>query len=128
MLPPRNSSGPLATRTATLALVCFLLLSCAFIGCKKSGRSVDARFRKIDAMLSPKLPQGTTRSRVIYFLSSRGYPMEDALDKRSVIATIQQVDTDTLQPVVARVTFHFDANDKLTFYELQPSPSAPLRP
>ena len=115
-------------RTAKRTLVWVLVAACTFIGCSKSGQSVDPRFRKIDTMLSAKLPKGTTRSRVVYFLNSRGYAMEDAADKSSVVATVQQVDTGTLQPVVARVAFHFDSNDKLTFYELRPGPEPPLRP
>lgn len=79
-------------------------------------------------MLSAKLPKGTTRSRVIYFLSSRGYPLADGSEKDSIVSTVQQVDTQTLQPVVARVTFHFDSNDRLTSYDLQPAPEAPVHP
>ncbi|HYL62130.1 MAG TPA: hypothetical protein VE077_05860 [Candidatus Methylomirabilis sp.] len=124
----RNPACLLHARTVKLTLVCLVFLACAFAGCKKHGRSVAPRFRKIDAMLSAKLPQGTSRARVVYFLSSRGYSMEDTPDKSSVIAIVQQVNTDTLQPVTARVTFHFDSNDRLTAYELQPGPEAPLRP
>ena len=124
----RNSEWLPNVRLAGLPLLFLLLVVCAFAGCKKGGRSVAPRFRQIDAMLSAKLPQGTTRSRVIYFLSSRGYPMADGPEKDSILSTIQQVDTQTLQPVVARVTFHFDSNDRLTSYDLQPAAEAPVHP
>jgi hypothetical protein len=116
------------TRLVHLPLFLLLLVVCALAGCKKGGRSVAPRFRQIDAMLSAKLPKGTTRSRVIYFLSSRGYPMADGSEKDSIVSTVQQVDTQTLQPVVARVTFHFDSNDRLTSCDVQPAPEAPVHP
>ena len=128
MLSSRHAVRLREARTAPLALACLLLLAGSLAGCKQAGRSVEPRFRKIDSMLSAKLPQGTARGRVVYFLSSRGYAMEDAADNSSVVATVQLVDTDTLQPVAARVIFHFDANDKLASYELHPAPAAPLRP
>jgi hypothetical protein len=34
------------------------------------------------------------------------------------------VDSDTLQPATARVTFHFDASDNLKSYELAAAASA----
>lgn len=128
MLRRPNTAPPPEARAAAQTLVCLLFIACGFTSCKKSGQSVAPRFRKIDAMLGARLPRGSTRSRVIYFLSSRGYSMTDGPDQSTVIATVQLVDLDSLQPVVARVTFHFDSNDKLTFYQLQPGPEAPLRP
>jgi hypothetical protein len=83
---------------------------------------------KIDDLLDAQLPADTPRFRVEFFLSSRGFPIQDSPDKSAVIAVIRQVDTDTLQPVTARVTFHFDPNDKLTSYDLQAMPNAPLPP
>jgi hypothetical protein len=79
-------------------------------------------------MLNTQVPQGTPRSRVEYFLNSRGYGLEDSPDKSSLVAVVRHIDTDTLQPATARVTFHFDSNDKLLSYELQAAPDAPLRP
>jgi hypothetical protein len=112
-----------------LALGCLALL-CAFsiCGCKsRVAHTSDPRLQKIDEMLNAQLPQGTPRSRVEYFLSSRGYQTESH-DKNVVIAVVRHIDTDTLLPATARVTFHFDERQKLTSYELQSSPDAPLRP
>jgi hypothetical protein len=97
-------------------------------GCKTSSRTSDARLRKIDELLNAKLPKGTSRSRVAYFLNSRGYPVQDSPDKNAMVAIVRHVDTDTLQPATALVTFHFDANNNLTSYDLQSAPDTPLRP
>jgi hypothetical protein len=99
-----------------------------FDGCNRALHTSDPHLQKIDEMLNKQLPPGTPRARVTYFLSLRGYPMEDATDKNSMVATVRQVDTDTLQPATARVTFHFDPNNKLTSYELAAVPDAPLPP
>jgi len=66
-------------------------------------------------------------SQVNFFLSSRGYPMEAAKDTHSMVAVIEHVDTETLQPSAARVTFHFDANDKLLTYELTAATPGPVQ-
>lgn len=112
----------------------FLLLATVVIlaalsgyGCKSSAHTSDSRLRKIDEMLNSQLPKGTPRSRVQYFLGSRGDRLEGH-DKRSLVAVVRRIDTDTLQPATARITFHFDSNDKLISYELQSAPDAPLQP
>ena len=97
-------------------------------GCKSNAHTSDSRLEKIDEMLNARLPQGTPRSRLEFFLNSRGYKLEDSPDKNSLVAVVRQIDTDTLQPQTARVTFHFDLNDKLVSYELQSAPDAPLKP
>ncbi|MGA2097866.1 MAG: hypothetical protein ABSH39_16325 [Candidatus Acidiferrum sp.] len=79
-------------------------------------------------MLNKQLPAGTTRSRLVYFLNSRGYRIVSAPDKTLVVAIVRQVDTDTLQPATARASFHFDSNDKLISYDLQPGPETPVQP
>ena len=113
----------------------FLLLACAVLfssllgyGCRKNAHTSDSRLQKIDEMLNTQLPPGTPKSRVEFFLSSRGYSIEHSSDKGSLVAMVRHVDTDTLQPATARVTFHFDPNEKLLSYELQSAPDAPLRP
>ena len=95
----------------------FLALTLA--GCKPGVHTSDPRLRQIDQMLDSQLPQGTPKSRVIFFLGSQNFPIENATDAKSVVAIIHRVDTDTLQPATARVTFHFDASDKLKSYELE---------
>jgi hypothetical protein len=109
---------------ACVALVCLLTAS----GCKSHSHTSDSRLQKIDEMLNSKLPPGTPMSRVDHFLKSRGYTVEDSPDKNSLVAVVRHVDTDTLQPVTARVTFHFDSNANLISYDLQSAPDAPLRP
>jgi hypothetical protein len=105
-----------------------LSLAFSMYGCKSNAHTSDSRLQKIDEMLNSQLPQGTPRSRLKFFLNSRGYRLEDSPDKNSLVAVIRQIDTATLQPVTARVTFHFDLNDKLVSYELEAAPDAPLGP
>jgi hypothetical protein len=90
----------------------------ALIGCKQSGHTSDPRLRKIDEMLDSQLPAGTSKSRVSFYLSSQGFPLESTSDPRALVAVVHHVDTDTLQPATARVTFHFDASGNLKSYEL----------
>ena len=110
-----------------LAFVAFLLVS-SVSGCKSKSHTSDAHLKKIDEMLNAQLPPGASRDRVEYFLTSRGYRIEDSRDKFAVVAVVRHIDTETLQPATARVTFHFDSNGKLVSYELQPAPDAPLQP
>jgi hypothetical protein len=123
----RNSALPLGY-PLMLALGCLaLLFAISICGCRSRSHTSDSRLQKIDEMLNAQLPQGTPRSRVEYFLSSRGYQTESH-DKNTTVAVVRQIDTETLQPATARVTFHFNGNSKLTSYELQSAPDAPLRP
>ncbi len=115
-------------RALSVACVIFLVVIYSY-GCKRTvHHTSDFRLQKIDAMLNAALPPGTARARVEYFLNSRGYRIEDSSDRNAIVAVVRHVDTDTLQPATARATFHFDSNNKLTSYELQPAPDAPLRP
>jgi hypothetical protein len=104
----------------------FLALSSG--GCKSSAHTSDLRLRQIDAMLDSQLPQGTPKSRVIFFLGSQNFPVQNATDAKAVVAIVHRVDTDTLQPATARVTFHFDASDKLKSYDLEPAASPVSQP
>ena len=105
-----------------------LLLMFSVSGCKTKNHTTDARLKKIDEMLNAQLPQGTSRDRVEYFLTSRGYRVEDSRDKSSVTGVVRHIDTETLQPATARVIFHFDSNGKLLSYELQAASDVPLQP
>jgi hypothetical protein len=128
MTPRRNPACiPAAPRPFFLACA-VLFVAFSGHGCKSAPHTSDSRLQKIDELLNTQLPQGTPRSRVEYFLNSRGYGLEDSPDKNSLVAVVRHIDTDTLQPATARVTFHFDSNDKLLSYELQAAPDAPLRP
>ena len=104
----------------------FLVLAVA--GCKTGAHTSDPRLRQIDEMLNSQLPQGTPKSRVIFFLGSQNFPVENASDAKAVVAIVHRVDTDTLQPATARVTFHFDASDKLKSYDLEPAASPAPQP
>jgi hypothetical protein len=105
-----------------------LFLAFSIYGCKSNAHTSDSRLEKIDEMLNTQLPLGTPRSRLEFFLNSRGYKLVDPPDRNSLVAVVRQIDTDTLQPRTARVTFHFDLNDKLVSYELQSAPDVPLQP
>src|SRR5277367_3827534 len=125
----RHSASPLANLLSFLLLACVVLLSLlSASGCKSHSHTSDSRLQKIDEMLNAQLPPGTPMSRVDHFLKSRGYTVEDSPDTNSLVAVVRHVDTDTLQPATARVTFHFDSNRNLVSYELQSAPDAPLRP
>ncbi|HMD10620.1 MAG TPA: hypothetical protein VKH63_24030 [Candidatus Acidoferrum sp.] len=129
MICRRNAVWPpSALRPMLLLAFAVLISSLLACGCKRNSHTSDSRLQKIDEMLNTQLPPGTPRSRVEFFLSSRGYGVEHSSDKSSLVAMVRHVDTDTLQPATARVTFHFDANEKLVSYDLQSAPDAPLRP
>jgi hypothetical protein len=129
MIRAHNPASPSSDLRPFLLLTCAVLLSSLLgYGCRKNPHTSDSRLQKIDEMLNTQLPPGTPKSRVEFFLSSRGYSIEHSSDKGSLVAIVRHVDTDTLQPAIARVTFHFDPNEKLLSYELQSAPDAPLRP
>jgi hypothetical protein len=107
----------------------FLLgaLVCIF-ACKKSPLPVvdDPQLKPIQAMLQERLPIGSTQGTVSEFLSSRGYPMEPSDQADTIVTKIRHIDTEKMQPVTARVTFHFDANGKLTNYEIARTMNDPI--
>jgi hypothetical protein len=113
----------------------FLLLVCAALaasllgyGCRRNAHTSDQRLQQIDELLNKQLPPGTPLARVDHFLKSRGYPVQDSPDKIALVALVRHIDTDTLQPSTARVTFHFDSNRNLVSYEMQYAPEGPLQP
>ena len=123
----RNPSRSTFPSLAGLFLLgVFALLAVA--GCKQSGHTSDPRLRPIDEMLDSQLPAGTAKSRVMFYLSSQNFPVENTGDARALVAIVHHVDTDTLQPTTARVTFHFDASDNLKSYELVTAASSTSRP
>jgi hypothetical protein len=113
--------GNLSSRSCSLVAALFLLGVfgvLALAGCKHSGHTSDPRLKQIDEMLDSQLHAGTPRSRVSFYLSSQGFPLESTNDPNALVAIVHHVDTDTLQPASARVTFHFDTSDNLKSYEL----------
>jgi hypothetical protein len=119
----RNPSPSLAV---LFLLGVFAMLALA--GCKQSGHTSDPRLRQIDEMLDSQLPAGMAKSRVAFYLSSQGFPLESSSDPHAIVAIVRHVDTDTLQPATARVTFHFDASDNLKSYELVAVPGSASQP
>ena len=100
-----------------------LLLIIGANGCKSSNEHTsNPQLRQIDELLSKQLPPGTALSRLTSFLNSRGYVQEEPPDRRTLVAIIEHVSTDTLQPSAARVTFHFDAHDRLLTYDMTAVP------
>jgi hypothetical protein len=113
---PSTSKTPLYCYAAFILFVFVAVLGPS--GCKQSGHTSDPRLRQIDEMLDSQLPAGTPKSRVVIYLNSQGFPIENGTDPKAIIATIRHVDTESLKPVTASATFHFDREDKLTMYEL----------
>ncbi len=123
----RNFSKSLSPSLAVLFLLgVFAILALA--GCKQGGHTSDPRLKQIDEMLDSQLPAGTSKSRVPFYLSSQGFPLESTSDPRALVAVVHRVDTDTLQPATARVTFHFDASGNLKSYELVSAGSSVPQP
>ncbi|HTT33420.1 MAG TPA: hypothetical protein VMH48_07455 [Methylomirabilota bacterium] len=115
-------NAPSLSRTPLYLYAGFILLLVATLlapsGCKQSGHTSDSRLRQIDEMLDSQLPAGTPKSRVILYLNSQGFPIDNGTDPTAITATIHHIDTESLKPVTASATFHFDREDKLTTYEL----------
>jgi len=100
-------------------LAASVLVSTGFAGCQSPNRHTsNSQLRPIDDLINQQLPPGSTMAQVNFFLNARGYPQEDSHQSHTLIATIEHVDTETLQPSAARVTFHFDSNDKLLTYDM----------
>jgi len=118
-------------RIATAALFPVMLavvLVAGVAGCKTSAHSSDPHLRRIDEMLDAELPKGTTMTRVNVFLSSNGYRVEASPKPHTIVAIVRHIDTETLRPATARVTFYFDAGERLTTYDLAPAPDEPIQP
>jgi hypothetical protein len=113
---------------ALFRLMLAVVLVAGMTGCKTSAHSSDPHLRKIDEMLDAELPKGTPMTRVNVFLSSNGYRVEDSGKPRTIVAIVRHIDTETLRPATARVTFHFDASERLTTYDLAPAPNEPIQP
>jgi hypothetical protein len=121
---PSGSSFP--SLPSLFPLGVFALLALA--GCKQNGHTSDPRLRPIDEMLDSQLPAGTAKSRVVFYLNSQNFPVENTGDTRAIVAIVRHVDSDTLQPATARVTFHFDTSDNLKSYELVAAAGSASRP
>jgi hypothetical protein len=114
-----NSAGRLR---AGFHVACPMIL-CAVIlwatGCQKVERTNDPQLKPIQTMLDAQLPQGTPEANVLAFLNNRGFPVLPDGKQGTIVTTIRHIDTETVTPVTARVTFYFDANRRLNTYEMQ---------
>ena len=111
------------------ALFALLLVFCLAAGaCKSdSAHTSDPQLKGIDQLLNAQLPPGTPSSRVMNFVHTRGYEQRDSVEPHTLVVIVNHVNPETIQPEAARVTFHFDANDKLVSYDLQPASTLPVR-
>jgi len=98
-----------------------------FAGCQKSGGTEDPQLKPIQAMLEQQLPPRTPEEKVVTFLDNHGYSILAAQKQGTIVADIRRTDTRAVQPVIARVTFYFDANRKLNTFELQRPAEEPRR-
>ena len=122
----RRFPCPAKCRTAFFAALTLFALCLTGIACKHGGsHSSDRRLQSIEDSLDERLPQGSTRSRVIYYMKTRAYEQEATPHADEVVAIIHHIDPETLQPVTARARFHFDAGDKLKFYDIEVASDAP---
>jgi len=118
---------------AGLMILCAAILCVA--GCQKIERTNDPQLKPIQTMLDAQLPQGTPEANVLAFLNNRGFPVLPDGKQGTIVTTIRHIDTETVTPVTARVTFYFDANRRLNTFEMQrtfneriPTQTAPADP
>ena len=109
-------------------LFCSLMLLIAFLapGCQKSFRIDDPQLKPIQEIIQSELPMGSTADRVTTFLSARGYELQTAEKPGTLVAIIRHIDTQTVRPVTARVTFYFDANGKLNAVDMTRTLNQPV--
>lgn len=114
-------------RCGELGRVVLALALAGLAGCGGTGRTEDPQLKSIEAMLEQQLPPRTPEEKVVLYLDNHGYPILAAQKQGTIVANIRRTDTATVQPVVARVTFYFDANRKLNTFELQRPVGAPQK-
>jgi hypothetical protein len=117
------------TRNTTLKLVLAFVAAAMFlpIGCQKTMRVTDPQLRPIQETLDAELPPGSTQQQVLTYLSARGYPVEPAEKKGTIVTTIRHIDTERMQPVTAKVTFYFDATEKLNTVDIRRTMNRPIQ-
>ena len=107
--------------------LCTALVMAGLAGCGGAGGADDPQLKPIQAMLEQQLPPRTPEEKVVTFLDNHGYPILPTQKQGTIVANIRRTDTATVQPVIARVTFYFDANRKLNTFELQRPASGPKK-
>jgi hypothetical protein len=111
---------------ALLALIICCFLLAALTGCQKALRVSDPQLQPIQDMLDAQVPTGSTQEKVNSFLAARGYPIELSDKTGTIVAIIRHIDTQRMQPVTARVTFYFDATNKLNTVEIKRTMNEPI--
>ena len=99
----------------------FLAATASFVlvACAQTRQVSDPQLQPIQEMLDSQLPPGTPSAIVNQFVSARGYSIVPGAGKPdTLVVIIRHIDKEKLQPVTARVTFRFDANDKLLTTEI----------
>lgn len=123
-----NSLRHSTIRSSQAGFLC-ILAAAVFLtlvaGCEKSQKVSDPQLQPIQEMLDANLPPGTPSSIVNQFVSTRGYALEPSGKADAMVVVIRHIDKQKLQPVTARVTFRFDANDKLVSTEIVRTPNQP---
>jgi hypothetical protein len=127
MIQPLHRAASFSNSFKACALLGIILML-PLTGCRGKGHTSDPRLRPIDEMLDVQLPEGSPKSRVVVYLNSQGFPLQPSNDPRAVVVLVHHVDTETLKPETALVTFHFDAGDKLKSYELVEASDSPQQP
>jgi hypothetical protein len=109
-----------------LVITASLLLS-VLTGCQKNPSLEDPQLRPLQEMLDSQVPLGTARSNVSLFLDTQGYRLEQSQKPGTLVAVIRKIDTQRMEPITARVTFYFDAQDKLSSVEFQRTLNEPIQ-
>lgn len=105
--------------SSLLRLALQLAVASLFLAaCGHRDRVSDPQLKPIQEMLDANLPPGSPGTLVNQFVSTRGYTVEASGKPNTMIVIIRHIDREKLQPVTARVTFHFDPNDKLLSTEI----------
>jgi hypothetical protein len=128
MIPFLRFYSPLR-RKSCIAQGCLLgaLMSCLLIvACGKNNEVDDPQLKPIQEMLNTNLPVGSSEGLVTNFLATRGYHPEREHKPGTIVTVIRHIDTERLQPVTARVTFYFNAQDKLDTTEIVRTLNQPI--
>jgi hypothetical protein len=116
-----------AGRPRAVYCLFLLLMTVLVTGCQKTTYRVDdPKLKPIQEMIESELPMGSSTDRVTNFLSARGYELQAADKPGTLVALIRHIDTQTVRPVTARVTFFFDANGRLNAVEMTRTMNQPV--
>jgi len=125
-MPPSTYRGTARRSLVPRAFLFLVVILLGLSGCQKTPRTDDPQLKPIQDMLDEQLPVGTPEANVLTFLDNRGYPVLPTGKQGTIVTTIRHIDTQTVTPVTAKVTFYFDANHKLNTYEMQRTFNEPV--